>query len=448
MEDALTSLSHNLAEAFQETTSRIQRLPESRKRLGMNTLMWICHSKRPVKVSEVSDALSVKLDQSARSRKHCPSAELMVECCQGLVIIDPDTMNIRFAHYTIQEYLIEHSERLFLRAEANLAEICLTYLLFDTFRQGPCLDEDDIESRIASNPFLSYSARYWGMHVQCSEIDPNVERLTFRFFDSSSAVACAIQIMQFCKGYREEYWCLEECHSTTALHIASHFGLEITLHKLLDQGILPIDGTSKMGSTALIKAASRGHVSLVKLLLQRGANPYLENWYGNSLHCAAEAGYSCTIYELIRHGMSANDCQHYGRIPIYCTLDNDHAAAFETFISLGADMDAHDMGGKSVFHMAALRNCVNIIDLILQRRLADIESKCGSGLRAMHYASIGGNTAIMLKLLQAGAEINPQDNRGKTPLRYAIICENADAILLLMERGAYVVHGVPVSQEV
>lgn len=436
MEDALSSLSRNLPEAFEETIARIQRLPESRRRLGISILMWICHAKRALTVSELSSALSVKPGQTAMSPKHCPSPKIMVECCQGLVTIDPETMSIRLAHYAIQEYLMGHSDKLFPSAEADIAAICLTYLLFDTFRQGPCPDEDAINSHIQSNPFVSYASSHWGVHVQRSETDQKVQHLTFAFLASQGAVACTTQIMQFNNQYREEYWNPDECYSITALHVASHFGLENTLCKLLGEDIFPVDATTKMGSTALIKAASGGHVSIVRILLQKGANPYLENWYGNALHCAAEAGYSGTICELIRYGMSVNACQYYDRIPIHCTLDNDCAAAFETLITLGADINARDEDGLSVLHQAALCDCVSIIDLVLQRRWADLESKAGVGLKAMHFAAIGGNTTILLKLLEAGADINAQDDKGRTPLYHAIHNGNKDSVSMLLEYGA------------
>lgn len=438
MEDSLTSLSYNLSGAFEETITRIQNLPERRKLLGMRTLMWICHAKCPIKVTDLSDAASVKLNQTTVSTKHCPSAKTMIECCQGLVTIDPESTIIRFAHYAVQEYLIEHTNTLFSRAEASLAETCLTYLLFDTFRQGPCLDEDSLKFRIGSSTFLTYAARYWGVHVKGSEIDEVVQRLTFTFLDCHAAAASANQIMQYNKGYRKEYWDPEECYSTTALHAASHFGLENTLRKLLDEDILPIDAKTKMGSTPLIKAASRGHVSLVRMLLQKGANKYLENLYGTALHCAAEAGYSNTINELVYHGMSVNACEQYDRIPITCTLDNDHAAAFETFVDLGADINVCDESGLTVFHRVAKDGCINIMDLILQRRWANIESESKNGLRAIHYAVIRGNTAVLANLLEAGADVNAPDSFGNTPLHYANMYSNIEKMALLIQHGAKV----------
>lgn len=169
---------------------------------------------------------------------------------------------------------------------------------------------------------------------------------------------------------------------------------------------------------------------------KKGANPYLENWYGNALHGAAEAGHAGTIYELISYGMSANACQHYDRIPIHCTLDNGRAAAFETLITLGAEIDARDEDALSVFHKAVVDDCVDIIDLVLQRRWADLESQAGNGLKAMHFAAIGSNTAILLRLLEAGADINAQDSKGRAPLSHGVHHGNDDTVDLLMAYGA------------
>jgi hypothetical protein len=213
MEDSLVSLSRNLPEAFEETIARIQRLPESRRRLGISSLMWICHAKRALTVTELSEALSIRVGQTNMSPKHCPSPTMIVECCQGLVTLDSESMSIRLAHYAIQEYLIGQSENLFPQAEGNIATTCLVYLLFDAFREGPCSKLLEIDSRVRKNPFLSYASRYWGLHAQSSGADPNVQQLVFAFLDSHNAIAGAYQIMEFEKLRREEYWTPEECFS-------------------------------------------------------------------------------------------------------------------------------------------------------------------------------------------------------------------------------------------
>ncbi|KAJ2972829.1 hypothetical protein NUW58_g9099 [Xylaria curta] len=95
MEDRLEELSGNLGQAFEETIARIKRQPGNRSHIG-------------------------------------------------LVVIDPETTDVRPAHYTIQEYLVGHSEQLFPRAEAEIASSCLKYLLFEDFEDGPLATEDEI----------------------------------------------------------------------------------------------------------------------------------------------------------------------------------------------------------------------------------------------------------------------------------------------------------------
>jgi ankyrin repeat protein len=221
---------------------------------------------------------------------------------------------------------------------------------------------------------------------------------------------------------------------------------------LLDQQTFHIDARTKIGNTSIMKAASAspaGHPSIVKILLQRGANPYLGNWYGNALHCAAEAGCSTTIRQLIDHGMNPNcsttirqsidhrcnlgDLEDFSRLPIYCTLDNDRSSSFETLVELGADVN---FGGFSVFHQAVLDGCSTIVDLILRRHWAEPESETASGFAAMHFAAQRCDMAIISRLLEAGANINTLDSKGKTPLAYVDRDVNVDVAMYMLGHGA------------
>ena len=56
-----------------------------------------------------------------------------------------------------------------------------------------------------------------------------------------------------------------------ALHEAARQGDVEKITRLLDAGV-PVDGTNQYGATALTYAASKGHLGVVKLLVERGAN--------------------------------------------------------------------------------------------------------------------------------------------------------------------------------
>lgn len=416
MEDALASLSMSLDSAFAKTLTRIQKLPESRKRLGINILMWISHAKRALRVSELSDALSVKQGQTRMNPKYRPSHSIMLECCQGLVSVDQKTDRIYLAHYSIQEYLVKHSDSLFSSAEKTLGMTCLTYLRFEDFTDGPVLHSAAVRDRIAFYPLLPYAAKFWGVHLRNLLSDKTTKNFTVAFLQCQNAIACGNQVYQYEKGYRERYWNAEECLSYTALHVCSYFGLDDILLDLLEQGKLSVNTATKMGTTPIIKAASKGYVSTVKLLLDRGADPYLENWYGNALHCAAEAGKSETIRELVSYGMSPNVCERYSRSPLRCTIDNDSASAFETLIALGADINATDVSrneSDSILDLIAAYNCLNIMDLVLKHRWGDLECKSKKGATALYWAAERGNLLMVRKLTEAGAYIEAKDAQEK-----------------------------------
>jgi hypothetical protein len=366
MEDALQNLSKNLPDAFEETITRIQRLPQGRSRLGLKALSWICHSTRLITINELIEALSVKPGQSVPNPKYRPSPKLVIECCQGLINIESESMIVRPAHYSIQEYLIRQSNTIFPEAQAEIATTCLTYLMFDIFKTGPCHDEQSLSIRLKEYPLLFYAAHSGCIHAKNSTANSIVKDITTNFLNSQGAISSANQALRYGLNYREEYWELEESLSVSPIHMAAYFDLRDTLWEYLDSKTVPIDIKSKMGITALIKASSKGHTEMVKMLLEKGANPYIENWYGNALHCAAEAGECGTILELIKYGVDPNIRGSFGRTPLHCTADNGHAEAANTLITNGADVNARDWDGLTAFHYADSSNSLDLVELLLK----------------------------------------------------------------------------------
>jgi ankyrin repeat protein len=410
MEDALSSLSPSLDSAFEDTLSRIQRLPESRHQLGLNALMWICHAKKPMNASELSDALSIKPGQSTITPRHRPLLSVILECCQGLVAVDQKTARIHFTHYSVKEYLVKNSNKLFVDADMEITTRCLTYLLFKDFYKGPCMDLAELEHRVKFYPLISYASTFWGWHLKSLESHENIKQLTLAFLNCQNAIASANQVSRFTKGYRKLYWSAEESMSNTALHVCCNFGLDDVILDLLDQNKLYINVATKMGTTPIIRAAAGGHVPTVRILLQRGADPYLENWYGNALHCAAESGSFKTIKELIAYGMSPNPCDRYIRSPLHCTLDHDRASAFETLINLGANIDTIEIGREnehSILHVVAYRNCLNIMDIVLKHHWGDHILMSKEQPTVMDLAILMSNHSMALKISDAISLIDP-----------------------------------------
>ncbi|KAJ5167506.1 ankyrin [Penicillium canariense] len=437
MEDRITDLSYSLSDAFADTISRIQRLPQSRSRLGMGALMWLCHTTGALTALELSDALAVHSVRNAVNVKYRPATKIILECCQGLATVDVEGY-VRIAHYAIREYLRDHSKDLFPRAESTIAVTCLRYLVFENFHDGPWPTESEIKSRMEVYPFLSWAARYWGQFARRTETDAEVWSALFAFFSSPAAMAVANQVRQYSMDRVPNYWDVDECSSFSALHHASRHGLERAVSRLLDSGAYDVNELTRMGGTPVIHAAAGGHVLTTRGLLEHGANPHLRNWYGDALHCAMESDKVATVRELVRWGMDPNAVGNDKRTYLACALEGDSAGAFAALVELGADIGSQSaMGAHShIFFTAALWGCDKIVALILERGWVDIEMRNPGGLTAVHCAALAANPTTVRTLLDAGANIDAMDNKGRTALDYAETESNKTMVSLLLDLGA------------
>ena len=116
-----------LGEAYGATLYRVKGQGGDKTRLSMAALMWISHSERPLKASELCDALAVETGSPDLSPGNVPSIRTLLACCQGLITVDKEASTVRLIHYTLQEYLRYHP-KLFGRAQPTMAETCLNYL--------------------------------------------------------------------------------------------------------------------------------------------------------------------------------------------------------------------------------------------------------------------------------------------------------------------------------
>jgi hypothetical protein len=399
MEDKLVDLSHDLSDAFEDTLSRIRRLPPSRSHLATSALMHLTQAKRRLRVSELSDILALKPNKSSVNTKYRPTAKMILECCQGLITLDQETGHIHLAHYAIYEYLVANADAIFPGIEVKLAHDCLRYLLLDDFKAGPLETEADIQSRLEAYPFFAYASKYCGKYARNVENNPIIWNALLDFYGSSAATAAADQARRFAAGYHEGYYTANECLSSTPLHNAARHGLQRSVKAMLDRGFFRVNERSKMGTTPIIHAACNGHVAIVQLLLKHGADPRLSNWYGNALQCAAESGQCETIRELVTWGMDPN-AKDNGRIALSCALDRDSAQTFELLVDLGADINMpQESDGSNIFSLACSWNCGKTVDLMLRRGWIDITSDTVRS--ALHNAAF----PVFQMLIDAGADV-------------------------------------------
>lgn len=344
---------------------------------------------------------------------------------------------IRLVHYSVQEYLYENRNHLFPSGHAIIAELSMTYILFDVFALGCRNEHSEILALIADNAFLKYAVFHWAEHVKMAN-DHRIDAVAFDLLQAKSQMACCCQVREVLMDRRELYWEAVEAESYHALLIAASYGLERAVKLLLDADKVDIDSASNIGTTPLIKAVSFGHKVVTQMLLQNGADVSKENWYGTALHCAAHAGERETILELLHSGVDVDIRDRDGCTPLHCATSVGHIAAMEILLSKGANVEARSSRGGSLLHFAfESEQPIALIETLLAHG-ANLEAQSGPMVTLLHVAAKMENEENLLFLIHKGAHIQAKTAGGLTPLHYAAGRNNAQNIQTLLKYGAYI----------
>jgi hypothetical protein len=161
MDEALNSLPKDLPDAYQRIMDRIKN-----QTLALHILWWIYKAARPLQMEELCELLVVKPGDKKIEKTHRLRPSTIIDVCESLVTCDEATGIVRFTHFTVNEFLHEYLKGRTESAPA-FAEICLTYLAFDIFHQGPLGERtSDLEKRLGDYKARDYLARFWAFHTK------------------------------------------------------------------------------------------------------------------------------------------------------------------------------------------------------------------------------------------------------------------------------------------
>lgn len=173
-------------------------------------------------------------------------------------------------------------------------------------------------------------------------------------------------------------------------------------------------GRDHAGRTPLHVAVLRGHVPLVRLLLQRGASAGAADGAGRTpLHEAAWHGHSQVAELLLRRGAPATARSRAGLTPLHWA-----AALGRTLLAArlmgapGAGPAAEDARGWTAVHWAAAGGRLPVLELLAERGGAGLDG-------ALLVAAAAGRAAALRLLLACGARVDARDGVGTTALGIA-----------------------------
>jgi hypothetical protein len=155
--------------------------------------------------------------------------------------------------------------------------------------------------------------------------------------------------------------------------------------RLLDADPALLEREQYDGDRPLAFAAATGHLGVVLLLIERGANINATGDGGNTaLHWTAVQGHEEVVALLLEKGAHANTRDNYGRTPLMLACVNGHLGVVKVLVQ--------HMGGQG---------------------LADRSN--ASGRTVLHFAACLGHEEVVRCLLLAGADPTITENRGRTP---------------------------------
>lgn len=227
------------------------------------------------------------------------------------------------------------------------------------------------------------------------------------------------------------------------IHLAASFGLNDLIKKFLTIDPEALDIRSQKSGRSPLANAAWSHLSTVKLLLKKGANPALEEKMGFTPLDAAVWGERLDILEaMLKHSdavkWSKKMANPIGGAARYCRVD-----IAERLVQHGFRHDQAANSGWTPLHQAALVNDRANFRYFMDR--GDLRAQNSDGLTPLHLAASAGHLEIVSEILTTaeGSELleDPKSYWG-TPLMIAALHHRVDVVEFIMNFASNI-NGVP-----
>ena len=405
-----------LGDVYAATISRMKAQQRSRSKLGMEVLMWISHSERPLHVDELCHALGIEEGSTDLNTQNTPAVETLLTCSLGLVTVEKSSSTVRLVHYTLQEYL-SHNSDLFIKPHSMIAEACLTYLNFQQVRAiSPTL-----RSVPLTIPFVEYASCHWGTHAK-RETTESVKALALKLLDGygdhiSSKLLLLHGVHFLDRPFDQE----DKPIGFTGLHGVAYLGCVEILAALLEMNAWDVEAIDLNGSTPLAWAARGGREGMVRILLERnGANPNTPNKYGRTpLLRAAENGHEGVVRILLeRSDVNPNTPDKYGQTPLSQAACNGHERVVRMLLERNdVNPNTPNRRGQTPLSRAVGNGHEGVVRTLLERNDVNSNLADEDGRTPLLWAACNGNEGVVRILLERNVNPETADRYGQTHSR-------------------------------
>ena len=382
---------NELPESLDETYERIlKEIKKPNRAHAQRVLQCLVVAVRPFRVEELAEVLAVDFDDAEGIPRLKPDwrweeqeLALLSACSSLITIVEADDLRVvQFSHFSVKEFLT--SPRL-ATASGEVSNYYIDLEPAHTILAQACLGillqiQDEVEGWTPDDhPLARYAAEHWTTHAQIGEVSTRLHKGMQNLFDANKP----------------------------------HFMVWLTL---CDIDTYPRNDTS---------------LHWFALSSKSPAAP---------LYYAALCGFHDLAEHLItEHPQDVNaDGGHYLR-PLVAALAGEHFQTVDLLRHNDADLDVRGRYGMNSLHAAARSGNFEVVRILIEYNPADIDSRGRDGWTPLIWASRGDHFkdgSVLRLLLEHGADINAQDEMGRTVLHWGTISEKLEVVRLLLEHGA------------
>ena len=304
------------------------------------------------------------------------------------------------------------------------------------------------------SPLLAYSILHWVEHAKLIQPADTETRalvnLIDEFFSRETSLCYATYLRCYHAISPDHLDRYGKRKRIRPIIFASSHGLIDNIFKLIQQevNVNVIDPEFGHG-TALVAASAKGHVNIVQLLLESGADVNLKNEhsldYGTALEAASAQGHANIVQLLLESGADVNlECEsrHYLSALVTASAEG-HASIVQLLLESGANVNfknEHSLDYGTALVAASAEGHANIVQLLLESG-ADVNLRASRGYTPLQAACNNGRISVLPYLLKAGAGVNLvlEDAEHETALQAACAsysAERPNIIADLLKAGA------------
>uniref|UniRef100_A0A4W6CIY8 Inversin n=1 Tax=Lates calcarifer TaxID=8187 RepID=A0A4W6CIY8_LATCA len=196
------------------------------------------------------------------------------------------------------------------------------------------------------------------------------------------------------------------------------------------------------GRTAFMWAAGKGSDDVIRTML--ALTPHIDinmadKYGGTALHAASLSGHVSTVKLLLEKGAMVDSLDVMKHTPLFRACEMGHRDVILTLIKGSAHVDLVDVDGHTALHWAALGGNAEVCQILMENGISpNVQDQAGR--TPLQCAAYGGYITCMAVLMENNADPNIQDKEGRTALHWS--CNNGylDAVKLLLGYNAFPNH--------